>query len=144
MSLAAIDALTLNALVAQHPLAWILQSISQVLVTQLSMHVLCCRQCSSGLQAVADVAAAIRAGFYSVGLAGGVEAMSQTPMAWEGGVNPRAAKNKKAMSCLIPMGQPPHPLSAFETLLPMTALPMHPPAVATLHVSVVRTCQSPT
>ncbi|DBA82691.1 hypothetical protein WJX77_012037 [Trebouxia sp. C0004] len=62
------------------------------------------RQCSSGLQAVADVAAAIRAGFYTVGLAGGVEAMSQTPMAWEGGVNPRAAKNKKAMSCLIPMG----------------------------------------
>ena len=65
---------------------------------------LCHRQCSSGLQAVADVAAAIRAGFYNVGLAGGVEAMSQTPMAWEGGVNPRAAKNKKAMSCLIPMG----------------------------------------
>lgn len=62
------------------------------------------RQCSSGLQAVADVAAAIKAGFYSVGLAGGVEAMSQTPMAWEGGVNPRAAKSKKAMSCLIPMG----------------------------------------
>lgn len=65
----------------------------------------CCRQCSSGLQAVADVAAAIKAGFYSVGLAGGVEAMSQTPMAWEGGVNPRAAKSKKAMSCLIPMGK---------------------------------------
>lgn len=63
------------------------------------------RQCSSGLQAVADVAAAIKAGFYNVGLAGGVEAMSQTPMAWEGGVNPRAAKNKKAMSCLIPMGK---------------------------------------
>lgn len=54
---------------------------------------------------MADVAAAIRAGFYNVGLAGGVEAMSQTPMAWEGGVNPRAAKNKKAMSCLIPMGK---------------------------------------
>jgi acetyl-CoA acyltransferase 1 len=63
------------------------------------------RQCSSGLQAVVDVAAAIRAGFYTVGLAGGVEAMSQTPMAWEGGVNPRAAQNKKAMSCLIPMGE---------------------------------------
>ncbi|KAL3159724.1 3-ketoacyl-CoA thiolase 2, peroxisomal [Trebouxia sp. C0009 RCD-2024] len=62
------------------------------------------RQCSSGLQAVADVAAAIKAGFYTVGVAGGVEAMSQTPMAWEGGVNPRAAQNKKAMSCLIPMG----------------------------------------
>jgi hypothetical protein len=32
---------------------------------------LSCRQCSSGLQAIADVAAAIRAGFYSVGLAAG-------------------------------------------------------------------------
>lgn len=51
------------------------------------------------------MAAAIRAGFYTVGLAGGLEAMSQTPMAWEGGVNPRAAKSKKAMSCLIPMGR---------------------------------------
>ena len=76
---------------------------------QTAKHSMCMclsyRQCSSGLQAVADVAAAIRAGFYQVGLAGGVEAMSQTPMAWEGGVNPRAAKNKKAMSCLIPMGE---------------------------------------
>ena len=86
-----------------------------LLMIQLSMAWVC-RQCSSGLQAVADVAAAIRAGFYNVGLAGGVEAMSQTPMAWEGGVNPRAAKNKKAMSCLIPMGVPQHPLSAFQTI----------------------------
>jgi hypothetical protein len=30
-----------------------------------------CRQCSSGLQAIADVAAAIKAGYYSVGLAAG-------------------------------------------------------------------------
>jgi acetyl-CoA acetyltransferase len=30
-----------------------------------------CRQCSSGLQAIADVAAAIKAGFYTVGLAAG-------------------------------------------------------------------------
>ena len=64
------------------------------------------RQCSSGLQAVADVASAIKAGFYTVGVAGGVEAMSQTPMAWEGGVNPKIANNKKAQSCLMPMGMP--------------------------------------
>lgn len=62
------------------------------------------RQCSSGLQAVADVASAIKAGYYTVGLAGGVEAMSQTPMAWEGGVNPKIGNNKKAQSCLMPMG----------------------------------------
>ncbi len=47
------------------------------------------RQCSSGLQAVADVAAAIKAGYYTIGLAAGVETMSQNPMAWEGGVNSR-------------------------------------------------------
>jgi acetyl-CoA acyltransferase 1 len=41
------------------------------------------RQCSSGLQAIADVAAAIKAGFYTIGLAGGVETMSSNPMAWE-------------------------------------------------------------
>lgn len=41
------------------------------------------RQCSSGLQAIADVAAAIKAGFYTIGLAGGVETMSANPMAWE-------------------------------------------------------------
>ena len=34
------------------------------------------RQCSSGLQAVADVAASISAGFYDVGIAAGVESMS--------------------------------------------------------------------
>lgn len=62
------------------------------------------RQCSSGLQAVADVVAAIRAGFYTIGLAAGVETMSQTPMAWEGGINPKVHENKKAASCLMPMG----------------------------------------
>ena len=55
---------------------------------------------------MADVASAIKAGFYTVGLAGGVEAMSQTPMAWEGGVNPKIGNNKKAQSCLMPMGEP--------------------------------------
>lgn len=34
------------------------------------------RQCSSGLQAMATVAAAIRAGYYEVGIAAGVESMS--------------------------------------------------------------------
>ena len=65
----------------------------------------CCRQCSSGLQAIADVAAAIKAGFYTVGIGGGVETMSLNPMAWEGGVNPKVAASKKAQSCLMPMGE---------------------------------------
>lgn len=45
------------------------------------------RQCSSGLQAIASVAASIKAGYYTIGIAGGVESMSTNPMAWEGGVN---------------------------------------------------------
>ena len=67
-----------------------------------------CRQCSSGLQAVADVAAAIKAGFYTVGIGAGVETMSKNPMAWEGGVNPRVAESKEAQNCLVPMGALPH------------------------------------
>ena len=64
----------------------------------------CCRQCSSGLQAVASVAASIKSGYYSIGLAGGVETMSTNPMAWDGGVNPKIAENKQAQDCLLPMG----------------------------------------
>ena len=63
------------------------------------------RQCSSGLQAIASVAAAIKSGFYSVGLAGGVESMSTNPMAWEGGINPRVSENENAQNCLLPMGK---------------------------------------
>ena len=63
-----------------------------------------CRQCSSGLQAIADVAAAIRAGYYTIGLAGGVETMSSNPMAWEGGINPKIDNFPKAQGCLMPMG----------------------------------------
>eukprot|EP00798_Chlamydomonas_sp_ICE-L_P015560 gene15560-21654_t len=62
------------------------------------------RQCSSGLQAIANVAAAINAGQYTVGLAGGVETMSSNPMTWGGVPNPRLQELPAAMSCLIPMG----------------------------------------
>lgn len=62
------------------------------------------RQCSSGLQAIASVAAGIKAGYYTIGIAGGVESMSANPMAWEGGVNPRVAENQCAADCLLPMG----------------------------------------
>ncbi|PSC76644.1 3-ketoacyl-thiolase peroxisomal [Micractinium conductrix] len=62
------------------------------------------RQCSSGLQAIAQVAASIRAGFYTVGIAGGVESMTTNPMAWEGAINPRVAESQCAQDCLLPMG----------------------------------------
>jgi len=62
------------------------------------------RQCSSGLQAIAHVAASIKAGYYTVGIAGGVETMSTNPMSWDGGVNPRVAEHPAARDCLLPMG----------------------------------------
>ncbi|KAK4266296.1 hypothetical protein QN277_027241 [Acacia crassicarpa] len=62
------------------------------------------RQCSSGLQAVADVAAAIRAGFYDIGIGAGLESMTSNPMAWEGSVNPKVESFEKAQNCLLPMG----------------------------------------
>ncbi|XP_023006261.1 3-ketoacyl-CoA thiolase 2, peroxisomal-like [Cucurbita maxima] len=62
------------------------------------------RQCSSGLQAVADVAAAIRAGFYDIGIGAGLESMTANPMTWEGSVNPRVKMFEQAQNCLLPMG----------------------------------------
>jgi acetyl-CoA acyltransferase 1 len=62
------------------------------------------RQCSSGLQAVADVAAAIKAGFYDIGIGAGLESMTANPMAWDGSVNPRVKTMAQAQDCLLPMG----------------------------------------
>ncbi|KAL6002127.1 3-ketoacyl-CoA thiolase 2, peroxisomal [Asimina triloba] len=62
------------------------------------------RQCSSGLQAVADVAAAIKSGFYDIGIGAGLESMTANPMAWEGSINPKAKAMQQAQDCLLPMG----------------------------------------
>lgn len=64
------------------------------------------RQCSSGLQAVADIAAAIRAGHIEVGIAAGVESMSATGM---GDAVPPFSQEAVfgcalAADCLTPMG----------------------------------------
>ena len=63
------------------------------------------RQCSSGLQAIADVAAAIKAGFYTVGIGAGVEQMTTDGMSWKGSVNPKVMENQEAQDCLLPMGK---------------------------------------
>jgi len=65
------------------------------------------RQCSSGLQAVANIASSIRSGVIDVGIAGGVESMTMYNMA--SSVDPnkfstKIADNDLAMACLIPMG----------------------------------------
>ncbi|KAG5531205.1 hypothetical protein RHGRI_025980 [Rhododendron griersonianum] len=62
------------------------------------------RQCSSGLQAVADVAAAIKAGFYDIGIGAGLESMTANQMALEGSVNPRVKTMAQVQNCLLPMG----------------------------------------
>jgi acetyl-CoA acyltransferase 1 len=64
------------------------------------------RQCSSGLQAFANVAAAIHSGLYDVGIAGGVESMSTDDMGSViPGVNFDVVKaHPGARDCLIPMG----------------------------------------
>jgi len=63
------------------------------------------RQCSSGLQAIADVASDIKAGYYEIGIGGGVETMSQ---------NLKQFRNPPPISNLVKS----HPL-ARSSLLPM-------------------------
>ncbi len=64
------------------------------------------RQCSSGLQAIANVAASIKAGFYDIAIAGGVESMSTNSMdRWDGGINQEALQHPSAKGCYLPMGQ---------------------------------------
>merc|ERR1740117_2836977 len=65
------------------------------------------RQCSSGLQAVADVAMAIKGGMIDVGIGAGVESMTQGGAI--GGKMPPVnlnglMANKLAKDCLVPMG----------------------------------------
>ncbi|KAL4587988.1 hypothetical protein LXL04_000865 [Taraxacum kok-saghyz] len=62
------------------------------------------RQCSSGLQAVADVAAYIKAGFYDIGIGAGVESMSTDQIGPLSTVNPKADEFAQARDCLLPMG----------------------------------------
>ena len=62
------------------------------------------RQCSSGLQAVAHVAAGIRSGYYDIGLACGLESMSSAEFKFTGSTNPRVFMNEQAKACMLPMG----------------------------------------
>ena len=62
------------------------------------------RQCGSGMQAVAEVAACIEAGQYDIGIAAGVESMSTGKMAWEGQINPKIFLQQQAKDVLLPMG----------------------------------------
>eukprot|EP01132_Coremiostelium_polycephalum_P006815 gene6815-8454_t len=63
------------------------------------------RQCSSGLQAIANCAAAVKMGTYEIGLAGGVESMSLNPMTWEGQFNEVVSNDPIMGGCYMTMGQ---------------------------------------
>ncbi|XP_003632434.3 LOW QUALITY PROTEIN: 3-ketoacyl CoA thiolase 1, peroxisomal [Vitis vinifera] len=62
------------------------------------------RQCSSGLQAVVDVVAAIRAGLYDIGIGAGLESMTTDNIAGVTTVNPKVDIFAQARDCLLPMG----------------------------------------
>ncbi|KAK5598639.1 3-ketoacyl-CoA thiolase B, peroxisomal [Crenichthys baileyi] len=62
------------------------------------------RQCSSGLQALLNIAGAIRTGSIELGLACGVESMSLRSVGNPGDLSSRLSDNEKARDCLIPMG----------------------------------------
>lgn len=66
------------------------------------------RQCSSGLQAVVDVAMSIKGGMIDVGIGAGVESMTQGGAVGGGSMPPvnlnGLMANKLAKDCLVPMG----------------------------------------
>lgn len=62
------------------------------------------RICSSGLQSIADVAASIKAGYYDVAIAGGVESMTQNPFVWSGSEAQHVLDNSDARDCILSMG----------------------------------------
>lgn len=65
------------------------------------------RQCSSGLQAVANIAGAIAAGHLNIGIAGGVESMTNFDMQETMNpekISPDVFESEAARNCLIPMG----------------------------------------
>ncbi|KAB2636524.1 3-ketoacyl-CoA thiolase 2 [Pyrus ussuriensis x Pyrus communis] len=55
------------------------------------------RQCSSSLQAVADVAAAIKAGYYDIGIAAGLESMTVDKLGGFSKVNPKVSDGAGAV-----------------------------------------------
>jgi len=64
------------------------------------------RQCSSGLQALANIVGEIKSGFIDIGIAAGVESMSQNDMMSSvGEINPRVFEHNKARDCLLTMGE---------------------------------------
>uniref|UniRef100_A0A8C5TM60 Acetyl-CoA acyltransferase 1 n=1 Tax=Malurus cyaneus samueli TaxID=2593467 RepID=A0A8C5TM60_9PASS len=62
------------------------------------------RQCSSGLQAIINIAGGIRNGSYDIGMACGVETMSLRSANNPGDISSKMMDNSKARDCLIPMG----------------------------------------
>jgi len=66
-----------------------------------------CRQCASGLQAIADIAGEIKLGTCKIGIAAGMEHMTSGGLdSWAGSTNPKVEENQWAKDCELPMGEP--------------------------------------
>jgi acetyl-CoA acyltransferase 1 len=61
------------------------------------------RQCSSGLEAIAEVASCIRSGYIDIGIAAGFESMTISPREL-GAINPRIEQYPGAKDCTLDMG----------------------------------------
>lgn len=62
------------------------------------------RQCSSGLQAVADVAASIKMGYYDIGIAAGLESMTVDDKDAPVTASHKVNYFEQARDCMLPMG----------------------------------------
>ncbi|KAL4433968.1 hypothetical protein ABPG75_000409 [Micractinium tetrahymenae] len=62
------------------------------------------RQCAAGLQAIANVAANIRAGYFDIGIAGGIEHLTKDPLDWKGSDNPRLLESQDAQDVGLTLG----------------------------------------
>eukprot|EP01084_Bolivina_argentea_P225071 380440_1 len=66
------------------------------------------RQCSSGLQSIADIASSINSGYIEIGIAAGLESMTELNRAKGGKKNytitDEIKMNMDALHCLVPMG----------------------------------------
>ncbi|PSC73107.1 3-ketoacyl-thiolase peroxisomal [Micractinium conductrix] len=62
------------------------------------------RQCAAGLQAIANVAAGIKAGYYDIAIAGGIEHLTKDPLDWQGSDNPRVLESPDAKDVGLALG----------------------------------------
>ncbi|PRW57879.1 3-ketoacyl- thiolase peroxisomal [Chlorella sorokiniana] len=61
-------------------------------------------ECCAGLQSIANLAAAIQAGYIDIGIAGGIEFYTKDPLYWQGSDNPKIEGSKHAQDVGLALG----------------------------------------